>query len=92
MISNEAYKISEYVYNNIKGNDLVEREDFENLVIDACKIIDTNFILDDDFLKLNNKEFSMSDFDTDIRGLLSYKGYATIWEGEHEGGLTIKEL
>ena len=97
-VQDEAYEIAEYVYEKIKDKDLVEWDEFEDLVNEATKeLYDVDLYNTMDYetgkATINNKEFDINDLvNGDIRGILSYKGYATIFEGEHEGGLTTKEI
>lgn len=94
-VQDEAYEIAEYVYEKIKGKDLVEWDEFEDLVDQATKELYNVdlYEVDGDKVIINEKEFDVNDLvNGDIRGILGYKGYATIFEGEHEGGLTTKEI
>lgn len=92
-VQDEAYEIAEYVYEKIKDKDTVSWDEFEDLVQEGCKElynVDLYNEVDDDYkVTINDKEFDVNDLvNGDIRGILSYKGYATIFEGENEGGLT----
>lgn len=96
-VQEEAYAIADYVYEKIKDKDLVEWDEFEDLVNEATKElygVDLYNEVDDDYkVTINDKEFDVNDLvNGDIRGILSFEGYATIFEGEHEGGLTTKEI
>lgn len=96
-VQDEAYAIAEYVYDKIKGQDTVSWDEFEDLVQEGCKElynVDLYNDANDDYkVTINEKEFDINDLvNGDIRGILSYKGYATIFEGENEGGLTTKDI
>lgn len=97
-VQDEAYAIADYVYEKIKDKDLVEWDEFEDLVNEATKELYgvdlyNDFDMETDKVIINDKEFDVNDLvNGDIRGILGYEGYATIYEGEHEGGLTTKEI
>ena len=96
-VQDEAYAIADYVYEKIKDKDTVSWDEFEDLVNEGCKELYGVDLFasvgDDDKVTINEKEFDVNDLvNGDIRGILSYQGYATIFEGENEGGLTTLDL
>ena len=101
MIQNEIYEIAEHIRDHIKDKDIISWEEFDKLYREATlelfKVdIDKDGVVKEDSLdyivNINGKEFDTQELETDIRGVLGYSGWATIYEGEHAGGLTTKEL
>lgn len=81
-VSNEAYEIAEAIANEFKGKETVTWDEFNTSLEKYMKELN----LPDNYF---NED--LSDFESDVRGILSQNyGFATIFEGENEGGLTTK--
>lgn len=81
-VSNEAYEVAEAIANDFKGKEIVSWNEFNSSLEKHMK--DLNLSAE----YFNEK---LSDFENDVRGILSMQyGFATEFEGENEGGLTTK--
>ena len=78
-VSDIAYQMAEEIDDRFKAQGFIAWDDFNEAFEDAYPgLIDW----DDD---------SFNDLETDVRGILSYMGWETIYEGEDEGGLKLLE-
>lgn len=93
-VSDEAYKVAEKINNYFSGDDFISRDDFDEQFALAIREV---FNLPDDeeggFNIWGHLDEPLpngddpADFETDVRGILAYKGWDTIFEGDDEGGL-----
>ena len=95
-VQDEAYEIADYIYDHIKDRDTITRDEYEEQFALACRElygIDNVWEIEQDGnIEINGKTFDANDLiEGDVRGILSYKGYSTVYEGENEGGLTRLE-
>lgn len=74
-----AYSIADEIDERFANAKFISWDDFNKAFEDACPIL---IDWTDDYF---------SDLETDVRGILSYKGWETIFEGEDEGGLRLVE-
>ena len=82
-ISHEAYMVAEAIAKQFEGQDLILWDDFSEAMEHYAREIDPELISDE----------KLYDFEQDVRSIMSqYYGWATIYEGENEGGLTTKEI
>jgi hypothetical protein len=79
-ISEEAYEIAGHVAMSFEGRDLVEWNELQEAIYKIADDLGYNLI-----------EEEYMDLETDVRGCLGQLGWATIYEGEHEGGITTRE-
>ena len=79
-ISEEAYEVADHIAMSFEGRDLVEWDELQDAIFKIAEDLGYN---------LNEEEYM--DFETDVRGCLGQLGWATIYEGEHEGGITTRE-
>ena len=78
-VSDEAYEVAEILKKEFTGKDKVSYDDFNKAFSRATKKV------------LGRNEID-SDFETDVRSILSMSGFETEFEGDNEGGLSkIKE-
>ena len=96
-VQNEAYEIAEYIYDHIKDRDTITRDEYEEQFALACRElygIDNVWEIEKDGnIEINGKTFDANELlEGDVRCILAYNGYVTIYEGENEGGLTTKEI
>lgn len=75
-ISSDAYEVAEYIDNKLNGKSLVTWEEFNGAFDEATRN-----------LGVNRDVYQDVDFESDVRAVLSNKGWETIFEGENEGGL-----
>lgn len=94
-VQEEAYKIADHILDAIKDRDTITKDEFEEQIALACRelygIDNVWETMDHEkgLATINDKQFDMSDLDADIRGILSYKGWATDFK---DGDLTTKEI
>lgn len=94
-VQEEAYKIADHILNAIKGRDTITKDEFEEQIALACRelygIDNVWETMDHEkgLATINGKQFDMNDLDADIRGILSYNGWATDFK---DGDLTTKEV
>lgn len=78
-VSDIAYAIADEIDERFANAKFISWDEFNEAFEDACPVtIDWT----DDYF---------NDLETDVRGILSYKGWETIFEGEDEGGLRLLE-
>ena len=83
-IDDVFYDVADYMVNKFDGKKVITIDEFNDTLFDAC----------DEFGCRDRLEKSIDtdgEFETNIRTILSYKGYGTDFEGENEGGLTLVE-
>ena len=88
-VKDEAYEIADMVEKSFGDRDFVTRDDFDEAFTRALqevyKLKDLESVWDNyelpDGTDVNNLE-------ADVRGILGYNGWETIFEGPEEGGLT----
>lgn len=99
-VSDIAYEIEEEVCDmlNGSGKNIIESDEVDTYIQDAVKKLynvelynvdlynDTNE--DTNIIEINGETFDINDLVNDIRGILGMDGWETIFEGEHEGGVT----
>lgn len=97
-VSVDAYEIAEIMNNKFEGGGkgIYTQDDFEEqfaLAIREYFGIDNVWEISDDngMANINGKDIDLQDFENDVRGILSYYGWATIFEGDYEGGITNYE-
>lgn len=94
-VQDEAYEIAEYVYDKIKDKDTITMDEFEEQVALAIRElygIDNVYenVDEQGKVEINGKTFDIDELlEGDIRGILSYKGWATNFSN---GDLTTKEI
>lgn len=91
-VQDEAYEIAEYILEKINGKEEIGYQEFVDLFDDAINELYDNVNIETSPVIINGKEFDLSDLDTDVRGILGYSGWATVYEGDNEGGLTTKDI
>ena len=79
-VSSDAYEVAEYINNKLSGKSLVTWEEFNGAFDEATRN-----------LGVNRDVYQDVDFESDVRAILSNKGWETIFEGENEGGLKALE-
>ena len=78
-IRQEAYLVGEAIANQFNGQELINWEDFRDAFEMYTKEINPSLLSDE----------NLHDFELEVRDVLNWNyGYATIYEGEYEGGLT----
>lgn len=78
-IRQEAYLVGEAVANQFNGQELINWEDFRDAFEMYTNEINPSLLSDE----------NLHDFEMEVRDVLNWNyGYATIYEGEYEGGLT----
>lgn len=78
-IRQEAYLVGEAIANQFNGQELINWEDFRDAFEMYTNEINPSLLSDE----------NLHDFEMEVRDVLSWNyGYATIYEGEYEGGLT----
>lgn len=78
-IRQEAYLVGEAVANQFNGQELINWEDFRDAFEMYTNEINPSLLSDE----------NLHDFELEVRDVLNWNyGYATIYEGEYEGGLT----
>lgn len=78
-IRQEAYLVGEAVANQFNGQELISWEDFRDAFEMYTNEINPSLLSDE----------NLHDFELEVRDVLNWNyGYATIYEGEYEGGLT----
>lgn len=94
-VSDLAYNIADVMATNLTKLDshIISRDEVEeqfalairevSKIDNIWEIIDTNGVAN-----IDGKDYDVDELETDVRGILGYKGWATIFEGEYEGGLT----
>lgn len=75
-VPSEAYDVAEHIDNLAKDKNFVSYKDFNGLFYDAVRN-----------LGVAREIYQDADFESDVRGVLSFKGWETIFEGEDEGGI-----
>ena len=89
-VPDEAYQIADMMDKAFEQiGTTITMSDFDEQLALACKEV---YGVDDIWNPVYGDERDLSDDDlqsleTDIRGILSYKGWETVFEGENEGGL-----
>ena len=95
-VQEEAHKIADYVLDRTKGKEFISWDEFDQYIYEAAKFlcnVDLNNYDEETYIiKMNNKEFDVNDLVNDVRVIMSFDGWNTIFEGEDEGGLTTKEI
>ena len=93
-VSDDAYEIATIMNNNFIncGRKIYYRDDFEEqfaLAIREHFGIDNVWEISDDngIANIDGKDIDLQEFENDVRGILSYYGWATIFEGDCEGGI-----
>lgn len=79
-VPSEAYEVAEYIDNLAKDRNLISYKDFNGLFDDAVRN-----------LGVAREIYQDADFESDVRGVLSFKGWETEFEGDNEGGLKLLE-
>lgn len=78
-IRQEAYLVGEAIANQFNGQELINWEDFRDAFEMYTNEINPSLLSDE----------NLHDFELEVRDVLNWNyGYATIYEGEYEGGLT----
>lgn len=78
-IRQEAYLVGEAIANQFNGQELINWEDFRDSFEMYTNEINPSLLSDE----------NLHDFELEVRDVLNWNyGYATIYEGEYEGGLT----
>ena len=89
-VPDEAYAVAQYIIDMLArlhySKKIVNRAMFDDLFSDALQ---TELNINSDAEEICGE--SANDFESDVRGILSYQGWATIFEGENEGGLSLTE-
>lgn len=78
-ISDEAYEVAEKMIKSFDGRKKITWDEFNDAFFKATADV------------FGEARFTGDDFETDVRGILSYNGYGTVYEGENEGGLELAE-
>ena len=78
-ISEEAFDVAGLIIKDIDGKKVVTWDDFNDSYWDATEKV------------FGKARPNGDDFETDVRSILGYNGYATVFEGENEGGLELVE-
>ena len=79
-VSDLAYDMAEEIDKRFAGEKFISWDDFNEAFEDAF-----------DLSKADPELFDMWELETDVRGILGYLGWETIYEGEDEGGLRMLE-
>lgn len=91
-VQEEAHKIADYVLDRAKGKEFISWDEFDQYIYEAAKFlynVDLNNYDEGTYIiKINNKEFDVNDLVNDVRVIMSFDGWNTIFEGDDEGGLT----
>ena len=78
-IRQEAYLVGEAIANQFNGQELINWEDFRDAFEMYTNEINPSLLSDE----------NLHDFELEVRDVLNWNyGYATIYEGKYEGGLT----
>lgn len=83
-IDDVCYDVADYMVNKFDGKKVITRDEFNDTLFDACDEFDCKDTLEKSI-------DTDGEFETNVRTVLSYKGYGTDFEGENEGGLTLAE-
>ena len=89
-VSDEAYKVAERINDYFSEDDFISRDDFDEQFAIAIREV---FNLPNDeehdvwMLDVLPNGNDPQDFEADVRGILAYDGWNTIFEGDDEGGL-----
>lgn len=97
-VSEDAYETAEIMNDNLEksGKRIYTLDEFEEqfaLAIREYFGIDNVWEISDDngIANINGKNVDLQEFETEVRGVLNSYGWATIYEGEYEGGITNYE-
>lgn len=96
-VADEAYDVADIVLDKIEetGDDIIDWSTFDDFFYDAVDEVFGagvgNSTAESDEKTLPNGD-DLYDFIEDVRGILGYSGWATIFAGDYEGGLTTREL
>ena len=94
-VSDLAYNIADVMATNLTKLDshIISRDEVEeqfalairevSKIDNIWEIIDANGVAN-----IDGKDYDVDELETDVRGILGNQGWATIFEGEYEGGLT----
>lgn len=88
-VSDEAYKVADMIANRFEGLNGVSWNKFSQALDDGILDVFGEGVataLEGNDSELPNGE-AVGDFEQDVRGILGYKGWETIYEGPNEGGL-----
>lgn len=88
-VKDEAYEIADMVEKSFGNRDFVTRDDFDEAFTRALqevyKLKDLESVWDNYELPDGT---DLNELEMDVRGILGYSGWGTIFEGPEEGGLT----
>lgn len=89
-VKDEAYEIADRIEKSFGDRDFVTRDDFDDAFYVELKKVFTKEDLRsaDDNGGVLPDGTDLNDLETDVRSILGYNGWGTIFEGPEEGGLT----
>lgn len=95
-VSNDAYLVAEKMKRAFEKMDKITYDDFdEQFALAMRSVLGIDNVWDlsfDDTIKTDTGNTTISGFENDVRGILSYSGYTTELEGDNEGGLKRESL
>lgn len=95
-VSNDAQLVAEKMIRAFDKMNKITMDDFdEQFALAIRSILGIDNVWDmsyDDTIKTDTGNTTISDFESDVRGILSYNGYTTELEGDNEGGLKRESL
>lgn len=95
-VSNDASLVAEKMKRAFDKMNKITMDDFdEQFALAIRSILGIDNVWDmsyDDTIKTDTGAITVGDFEADVRGILSFSGYTTEFEGDNEGGLKRESL
>lgn len=87
-VSDEAYQVADIINDRFDGEGYISMDDFDEAFALAIRqVFGIDNVWDNVETVLPNGD-DVRDFEIDVRGILSYEGWETSFEGDDEGSLT----